>query len=90
MTPAQAFEAALWEAYRPGAAGGGEGMNLAECIYTKMLPRYFPNYNTKYALAIWCCIDNKLKTNLVEVLKGTRITIRKGGSPIFVIKKGHV
>ena len=65
---------------------------LSTWIYRK-LPVYIPNnreYSLKLHIAIWCCIDCKKSNNLWEVIKGTRITIRKNAKPIFVIKKGEV
>lgn len=63
---------------------------IAKWIYKKVLPIYIPKRIVKYKLAIWCCIDVKDSGNLLKVLKGTRITIRKLGSAIFVIKTGEV
>ena len=63
--------------------------NLSRYIYRKILPIYIPSVYSKYRLAVWCCIDVKKSGDLFEVLKGTRVTIRKDGSPIFVIKKGE-
>lgn len=63
---------------------------IAKWIYKKVLPIYIPKRIVRYKLAIWCCIDVKDSGNLWKVLKGIRITIRKLGSAIFVIKKGEV
>lgn len=53
------------------------------------LPIYLPNYSSKYCLAIWNCADCKRYKSLKYTLQDIRITIRRDGSPIFVIKKGE-
>lgn len=66
---------------------------LSRKIYNKLLPVYIPDgrrYTNKLHLAIWCCIDCKKLGSLMAVLKGTRITLRKGHAPIWVIKRGEV
>lgn len=65
-------------------------LKLSKFIYKKLLPIYIPKSIVKYKLAIWCCIDVKDSHNLCKVLKGIRITIRKLGSAIFVLKKGKI
>ncbi len=65
---------------------------LSGWIY-RFLPVYIPSkraYSPKLHLAIWCCVDCKKSSNLWEVLKGTRITLRKNNNPIWVIKKGEI
>lgn len=52
------------------------------------LPIYIPNYHSKHCLAIWNC--GTQPQGLRQTLRDIRITIRKGGRPISVIKKGHV
>ena len=62
---------------------------LSKWLYNKVLPIYIPK-DTKVRFAIWCCIDCRRSGDLWEVLKGTRITLRKDGCAIWVIKKGEV
>lgn len=65
---------------------------IARCI-NRALPMYIPwkDYRTirryRWCLAIWNCGRRK---SLVGTLKDIRITIRKDGNPVFVIKRGHV
>jgi hypothetical protein len=54
----------------------------------KILPIYIPSSKSKYCLAIWNC-GMRPQTRW-QALKDIRITIRKEGSPIFVIKKGAI
>lgn len=62
---------------------------IARWLYNDVLPIYMPE-DTKVRLAIWCCIDCRKSRNLWTVLKGIRITLRKDGKAIWVIKKGEV
>ena len=62
---------------------------FSKWLYNTVLPIYIPK-DTKVSLAIWCCIDARRSGNLWEVMKGTRITLRKDGRAICVIKKGKV
>ena len=65
---------------------------LSRWIY-RFLPVYIPStraYSPKLHLAIWCCVDCKKSSKLWEVLKGTRITLRKNNNPIWVINKGEI
>lgn len=65
---------------------------ISRWIY-KTLPVYIPGkraYSPKLHLALWCGIDCRKSGNLWEVIKGTRITLRKNHGPIWVIKKGEV
>jgi hypothetical protein len=66
---------------------------ISNWVYCNLLPIYIPTrwgYTAKLHLAIWCAIDARRAGRLRNVLKGTRITIRKNHSPILVIKKGEV
>lgn len=66
---------------------------LSSNIYHRLLPIYIlgnRRFTGKLHLAIWCCIDCKKSGNLMEVLKGTRITLRKKHVPMWVIKKGEI
>jgi hypothetical protein len=66
---------------------------ISRWIYNKLLPIYIPRRNAYiggHCLAIWCCIDCRNSGKLWKVLKGMRITIRKNGSVVLVIKKGEV
>jgi len=60
-------------------------------IIEKLLPIYIPasrRYSTRLHLAIWNC--GMGPQTLLQVFKDIRITIRKNGNPLFVIKKGAV
>jgi hypothetical protein len=65
---------------------------VSSWLYCSFLPAYIPanrRFSSKLHLAIWCCIDVKNSRNLLKVLKGIRITLRKNDKPILVIKKGE-
>lgn len=56
-----------------------------------VLPIYIPKsgrFSDKLHLAIWNC--GKRPQIFWQAVRDTRITIRKNGKPIFVIKKGDV
>jgi hypothetical protein len=66
---------------------------LSKWIYFRLLPLYFPTnrrFKSGFQLAIWCCIDCRKSSNLLEVVKGTRIMLRKNHKTILVIKKGEI
>lgn len=63
-------------------------MNRIIKFYDRLLPIYIPSYNTKYCLAIWN--GGTRPQTFWQAVKDTRITIRKNGEPIFVIKKGAI
>jgi hypothetical protein len=66
---------------------------LSKWIYFSLLPLYLPvnrRFTKGLQIAIWCCIDCRKCDNLLEVIKGTRITLRKNYKPILVIKKGEI
>ena len=57
----------------------------------ELLPIYIPKerrFSDKLHLAIWNC--GTRPQTWKQVLKDIRITIRKKGEPIFVIKKGAI
>jgi len=56
-----------------------------------MLPIYIPKnarFTDKLHIAIWNC--GTRPQTFLQKIKDTRITIRKNGEPIFVIKRGDV
>lgn len=56
-----------------------------------ILPIYFPAkraHTNKIHLAIWNC--GIRPQSFIQAIKDTRITIRKGGEPIIVLKKGAI
>nr|DAN89892.1 MAG TPA: hypothetical protein [Caudoviricetes sp.] len=66
---------------------------LSRWLYYSLFPVYIPGnrrFSCKLHLAIWCCIDCRKSGNLWEVIKGTRITLRKDNHPVCVIKKGEI
>jgi hypothetical protein len=67
---------------------------MSKDLYYSLLPLYIPEKRSytkdKLYLAIWCCVDFKDSYNLRKVLKGIRITLRRNGKPVFVIKKGEI
>lgn len=66
---------------------------LSQYIYCKLLPIYIPKsrrFSSKIHIAIWNCMNANKSNSLLEVIKGTRITIRGKHEPIFVIKKGEI
>jgi hypothetical protein len=70
----------------------GAMKKISRLLYYDFLPKYIPanrRFSDKLHLAIWCCIDIKNSGNLLKVLKGTRITLRKNHKPILVIKRGE-
>lgn len=61
------------------------------CFLEQHLPLYIPKsarFSDRLHLAIWNC--GTRPQTLRQVLKDIRITLRKDGEPIFVIKKGDV
>lgn len=64
---------------------------IKRLFFYKSLPFYFPKRNAYvggWCFAIWNC--GKRPQSLLQAMKDTRITIRKNGSPKFVIKRGYV
>ena len=60
-------------------------------LLEKLLPLYIPNnraHTVKLHLAIWNC--GTRPQTLKQALKDIRITIRRDGEPIYVIKKGAI
>jgi len=60
-------------------------------LLEKLLPIYIPasrRFSTKLHLAIWNC--GTRPQSLLQALKDIRITIRKNGAPVVVIKKGAI
>lgn len=60
-------------------------------LFDKALPIYIPasrRFSDKLHLAIWNC--GTRPQTFWRAICDTRITIRKGHGPIFVIKKGSV
>ena len=59
----------------------------------RRLPMYIPWSGCRtirryrWCLAIWNCGRRK---SLVGTIKDIRITVRKDGFPVFVLKRGHV
>mgnify|MGYP003627515574 CR=1 len=65
-------------------------IRVTKYIYNKILPVYIkiPFSNNKI-IAIWnCATRGKTKLTFIQNLKEIRITIRKEGSIIKVLKKG--
>lgn len=64
---------------------------VKKLIFEKALPFYFPRNNAYvggWCFAIWNC--GTRPQTLLQSFKDTRITIRKNGSPKYVIKKGDL
>ena len=60
--------------------------DLITTMATKLLPIYI-SITPTYTLALWSGPTIPVR-NSWDYLKALRITIRKDGSPVFVIKKG--
>ena len=60
-------------------------------FFDETLPIYIPDsrrYTDKIHIAIWNC--GTRPQTIWQAIRDTRITIRKNGEPILVIKKGDV
>lgn len=66
-------------------------MSIKYFLFDKMLPIYIPKsarFTDRLHLAIWNC--GTRPQTLLQAIKDVRITIRKNGEPIIVVKKGDV
>jgi hypothetical protein len=66
---------------------------LSNWIYYKLLPIYIPReraHTERLHFAVWCCIDCKKSGNLLDVMRGMRITVRKNHRPKLVVKRGEI
>lgn len=66
-------------------------MNIKYLIFDKILPIYIPKsarFTDRLHVAIWNC--GTRPQTFFQAIKDVRITIRKDGEPIFVVKKGAV
>lgn len=71
-----------------------EKINFTDKVYTaiqkKSMPLYIPRkraYSEGYCLAVWNL--GLGRQNLWDLIRNTRITIRKDGKPVYVVKKGN-
>lgn len=66
-------------------------MKFKEWLFDKKLPIYVPRsarFTARLHLAVWNC--GTRPQTFRQAWKDTRITVRKDGNPIFVIKKGSI
>ncbi len=66
-------------------------MNIKYFIFDKLLPIYIPKsarFTDRLHLAIWNC--GTRPQTFWQAIRDIRITVRKHGDPIFVIKKGSI